>query len=201
MKAAIPLTLLAFLGVAHADSKPRIRTDLSGMRCYPIVDRLHPEKRSVDLTDMFGLARDCTVRTPARMLCTEAHSNGAGSNNFLCYRATCPDDPAPGSLAVSDRFGRRDVKVERGRFFCAPADPEQCGDGEIDPGEQCDGNISLCTTADCNDDCTCNFPDCCQCENMCYDANFCPIECEHISGGSCGGDGWCQEPPIIGTGR
>lgn len=219
MKSRMALTLLAFLTVssaAHGVVYWDVYENLDHLRCYPIEDSLKPQKYTADLTNMFGVAAGCKIRMPARFFCTQTEKritgrplppeggpSGTNAGHFLCYRATCPDDPAPEPLVLEDQFGKRKITPDRGKFVCAPADPEQCGDGEIDPGEQCDGDESLCTVNDCNDDCTCNFPNCCQCDDMCYEAAFCPTTCGFVLNGSCGADGQCQRPEpdcLCGTG-
>ncbi|MGH7787262.1 MAG: hypothetical protein ACRERC_10380, partial [Candidatus Binatia bacterium] len=79
-----------------------------------------------------------------------------------------------------------------------PGDPSRCGNGALDPGEECDAPATTCA-APCRRDCTCDFSNCCQCEGACAQAFFCPVECPPIPGGLCARSGVCAVPCPCGA--
>jgi len=87
---------------------------------------------------------------------------------------------------------------ERPDRLTAPPDPSRCGDGELDPGEECDAPATTCA-APCKADCTCDFSNCCRCEDSCTQGFFCPVECPPIAGGLCTRAGSCALPCPCGA--
>jgi cysteine-rich repeat protein len=61
------------------------------------------------------------------------------SQEKICYRIKCPTSTAPNAATTyEDQFGSRKVTPIKPYFLCGPARKMFCGDGVVDPGEQCD---------------------------------------------------------------
>jgi hypothetical protein len=194
-------------------------TDLSNLdhlKCYQIKDSLSPNRYQADLRNQFGVEPGCIIMTPARLLCVETDKlilppqqppgggpSGTPAGHFLCYAVRCPSNSAPPQVPVEDQFGRREIRLDSARILCAPADKLICGDGDLDPGEQCDpGDLATSTCPNgvpCQADCTCPDipPVCCQCPNSCTiaDGTICPSGCETVVGATCNADGLCEVCP------
>ncbi len=181
------------------------------LKCYRIDDSLRPVHYLADLRNQFGIEPGCRIQMPARLLCVETSKHilpppappgggpiTGGAGDFLCYAIRCPLTDAPAAIEVEDQFGRRRVAIDQERLLCAPADLSMCGDGDLDPGEECDAPETTCA-APCKADCTCDFSNCCQCEDSCSQGFFCPVECPPIAGGLCSPSGRCAVPCPCGV--
>lgn len=111
---------------------------------------------------------DCRIRGKSRLLGIPSIKDegddprgGALETAFVCYRVTCTDAPLPDGV-WRDGLAERGVRPTRPRFLCAPADSLVCGDGELDPGEECDGDAAGggCVAEKCRPDCSCAEPVC-----------------------------------------
>jgi len=217
------LGLVALMGVVAlfvVPSTARPQTSdqppaLDHLKCYTIKDSLQPAKFQADLRNQFGLEKGCVIALPARLLCVETDKritsaevppgggpSGRPAGHFLCYSVRCPDSENPFKVPVQDQFGTRRIAVDRARLLCAPANKLICGDGDLDPGEQCDPGsaaTNVCPGGEpCNADCTCPVPICCDCgPNGCSDATAagCPPGCPPVSGVACTANGTCEECP------
>jgi hypothetical protein len=84
--------------------------------------------------------------------------SGGPAGEFICYRARCGGLFSE-NVTSADQFGPHALHAKRTQLVCTPVDRSVCGDGDIDPGEACDGAaLGSCTTW-CLDSCTC-APDC-----------------------------------------
>ncbi len=153
-------------------------------KCYKIKD---PLKLSANLdltTPQFGLEAGCIVGSakyfcaPASKTVNTAIDKSTGlpiallpvsapvtTVDRICYKAKCPSPPPPfpPDQSVTDQFGNRTLTKFKAAFICTPAvvGAAFCGNGVIDPGEDCDGlALGLCTTG-CRANCTCT------CESAC----------------------------------
>ncbi len=201
LRPVLAAALLLTAGAVAVPSERAVAQDLKELdhlKCYHVIDSLHPSKFTVDLRNQFGLEEGCLVRTPAKFLCAETAKrvvgppfppgggpSGAAAGHFLCYEVRCPHATIP-NTEVQDQFGTRFITFQETRFLCAPADKFICGDGDLDPGEECDGGGGGggggdrgggCDGLPCNDDCTC------------------PEPCKVDSAGQCGGE--CPSPDLV----
>ena len=157
-------------------------------KCYKIKDPAKI-KGTVDLTTLqFGLESGCLIG-PAKYFCAPASkSNVSVTSNKLpivplpvyappaqvdriCYKAKClvPPPPFPVDQNATDQFGNRTLTNFKAAFMCTPAVKGAgfCGDGVIDPGEDCDGAALGACTVGCQPDCTCTCETaCCYVENL-----------------------------------
>jgi hypothetical protein len=92
--------------------------------------------------------------------------NGGPAGEFVCYKAKCTG-PFFAGVTVEDQFGAHDLEAKKTKLVCAPVDKPICGDGGIDPGEQCDG------------------ADLGSCDSFCSSACTCAPGCQAITGGFC----------------
>ncbi len=171
LSVAVPLTAWPASGQIVLDPP------LDHLKCYQIKDSLAPSFYSAELLNQFGLEKGCRIRVPARLLCAETNKRiqppafppgggpaGDPAGHFLCYAIRCEASEPVQPFVVQDQFGTRVIAVDRERLLCAPADKFICGDGDLDPGEQCDpGNTATMFCPDgtpCADDCSCPTDEC-----------------------------------------
>ncbi len=151
-------------------------------KCYKIKDPAKI-KGMVDLTTpQFGLEPGCKVG-PAKYFCAPASKSNVTitSNGVpvvplplyappepvdrICYKIKCPvpPPPFPPDQNVTDQFGNRVLMKFKAAYMCTPAVKGAgfCGNGVIDPGEDCDGAVLGSCTVGCRANCTC------QCETAC----------------------------------
>ena len=157
-------------------------------KCYLIRDPARI-RGFVDLTTpQFGLEPGCRV-SGAKYFCAPAFkSNEIVSSggvpivplplyappatvDRICYKIRCPipPPPFPPDQNVTDQFGNRTLTRFKAAFVCTPAvkGPGFCGDGIIDPGEDCDGAATGACPGTCEADCTCTCATtCCYVENI-----------------------------------
>ncbi len=72
---------------------------------------------------------------------------------------------------VTDQFGTRTLTKWKAKLLCTSAvkGPSYCGDGVIDPGEDCDGLALGACTVGCQPDCTCTCETaCCYVEDLAW---------------------------------
>lgn len=148
--------LLASAGVAAAQLEDH-------ETCYKLSDPLSL-KGIVDLSSDFGLEPGCRIGKSAVLCMPSAATVASASVTPLpfsaspavgprvCYKVKCPTAPASG-LVATDRFGMRTLtSVKKAALLCVPATvgDTYCGDGIVDPDEQCeptDLNLATCATA------------------------------------------------------
>lgn len=141
--------LLAAAGIAEDDH-------LKGYRIKDLNEV--PAPQSLILETRFG-AESCTLKKAQFFFVPgERNSgddpNGGPAGTFVCYKAKCTGAPPPVSPADSD-FGNHSLEVKKAAVVCIPADTYACGDGDIDPGEECDGSDSGGCPDGCLTSCTC----------------------------------------------
>src|SRR5262245_30442716 len=152
-KRCVLLAAFAFGVAGRTDAAPVA----DQLQCYKIHD---PAKLSgtVDLVaPALGAAAGCTVSgaslfcSPATMSVTIATADGVSigplpygsppaEGDRICYKLKCPKAPVS-AREETDRFGTRTLTDFRASLICAPAVTGAgfCGNGAIDPGEECDG--------------------------------------------------------------
>jgi hypothetical protein len=102
----------------------------------------------------------------------------------ICYKIKCPvpPPPFPPDQNVTDQFGNRTLVKFKAAYMCTPAvlGAGFCGNGVIDPGEDCDGAALGSCTVGCRANCTCQCEtSCCYVENV---ASPPDTECVQYSG-------------------
>lgn len=130
------------------------------LRCYQIKDALRLGA-IIDLdTAPFGLEGGCTISSP-KMFCLPAsktvvsatdkatrtpitplpYSSVLSPEGRLCYKVRCPSPILIADQQATDQFGVHTLSHIKAKMMCTPATRgvAYCGDGAIDPGEQCDG--------------------------------------------------------------
>ena len=177
LRAALAIAATAVLcaagGRAHAQDH---------MKCYKIKDPAKI-KGTLDLTTpQFGLEPGCLVKGAAYFCAPATKSNvtvtSAGTPivplpvygptetvDRICYKVKCPvpPPPFPPDQSVTDQFGNRTLAKFKAFLMCTPAvkGAAYCGNGVIDPGEDCDGLALGACTVGCRANCTC------ACETAC----------------------------------
>lgn len=85
---------------------------------------------------------------------------GGPAGHFLCYKIKCATESKPVKklgFTVDDQAGVRRIELVHEELVCTPVDKYICGDGDIDPPEECDGNTCPDGQA-CQADCKCPPP-------------------------------------------
>jgi hypothetical protein len=120
--------------------------------CYKVSDPLG-FKGIVNLSSNLGVEAGCRISKSA-LLCIPSTkavvslpfaplpvSAAPADGPRICYKVKCPD-MVPTNLVATDQFGTRTfTRVKKVSMLCTPATTHAtyCGDGVIDPGEQCEG--------------------------------------------------------------
>ncbi|MFC1780271.1 hypothetical protein ACFLY9_01080 [Patescibacteria group bacterium] len=104
----------------------------------------------------------CTCDCGEEMSNIECRNNCHSVGAYANFNSTFNDDCLMYQIDVYSDFifgSLTDFVVWTGNRFCDPSCHQQpsCGDGNIDPGEECDppGNNSQCAYGACRNDCTC----------------------------------------------
>jgi len=148
------------------------------LTCFRANDQAPKQRIAATLT-FAGAARNCIVKTPAKLACLEtiptslpAPGGGPTSTSsagaFLCYQAKCPG-ALPGNSQMEDEFGRRAVTIRGAHWLCAPATWTPTGGTSPSPT-----TTTTLSTAECH---------------------FTSGHCE----GSCAGGGHCAATAASGT--
>jgi cysteine-rich repeat protein len=190
--------------------------------------------RQVTLTDEFG-AKQTMVLKPFQF-CDVTDVNGegtvSGAARLQCYKikyALGETRFTRRTIAATDQFASEQLSLQRPDFVCAPATrsgPPRCGDGYLDPGEQCDdgntvngdgcdsqcqlercGNGIVEPGEQCDDGAGNGTDDCCSStcriidtdgDGICDRNDICPADADNDSDG----DGFCVgptfNPPAVG---
>jgi len=144
------------------------------LQCYKIKDTSIVLKGTIDLADdlLSQVLSPCKVSS-AKLYCRGAIKSNPNvfdittpivplqytgvavgdDQDRLCYKVSCPkvDPPTPDQV-VTDQFGQHNLTKLKTGMVCTPANigTSYCGDGTIDPNEDCDGiNLggATCVTA------------------------------------------------------
>ena len=192
--------------------------------------------RNVVLTDQFE-SKLTTVVEPVSV-CNATDKNGEGvmspAAQLHCYKIKdAPGEPTfeRRSVVADNQLGTEPLEVLRPRLLCVPSlrlEPPRCGDGYLDPGEQCDDGNDV-NGDGCNASCTLELcgngivdsgercdagaanglDNCCSAtcqlldpdgDGICNRDDICPADADNDSDG----DGFCIggafNPPAVGDG-
>ena len=142
------------------------------LKCYKVKDALKLSG-TLDLTSpQFGLEAGCKVSSTALFCVPASKSNvsvtdkatrqpltplpfsaAPAGDDRVCYKIKCPKPATPiPNQSVTDQFGNRTLTGFTASLLCTPAvkGAAFCGNGVLDPGEECDGaNLggATCETA------------------------------------------------------
>src|SRR4029450_40796 len=99
-----------------------------------------PGLAGVAVTADFG-NETCDLKRPEFMLVKSEKSGGddprgGTAGNFVCYKARCTG-AVPPTVTTDSQFGVHAIESKKAKLVCLPLN--QCGDGDVDPGEECDG--------------------------------------------------------------
>jgi hypothetical protein len=133
MTKIVPRMLLAATAFAYVvGSAGSATAAFDHLKCYKVKDTALKATYTATLN---GLTNDagCSIKVPAKLCCVAAEKTavtptppgGGGTgvpNNFCCYKAKCPKNPAP-VQNVSDQFGTRTVTPSTVKYLCAPYSP------------------------------------------------------------------------------
>lgn len=154
------------------------------LQCYKVKDNAAKAAYVATLTPgnaAFELAPGCTIKTPAKMICTGTAKSavtpppqgapaGPDLGTFLCYKTKCPASEA--SLTGYDQFDDHVLAVAKTGWLCAPMNTGDCGDGAPGGAEECDdGGVN--DGDGCSADCV---------EEIGYGCSGTPSVCETICG-------------------
>ena len=150
-------------------------------KCYKIKDALKLSANLDLATPQFGVDPGC-IASKAKYFCVpgskvvnSAIDKGTGlpiaplpvyadpaPGDRICYKIKCPT-AAIADQTATDQFGTRVLSKFKASFICTPAVKGAgfCGNGVIDPGEDCDGLALGACTVGCRANCTCT------CETAC----------------------------------
>ena len=131
------------------------------LKCYKARDYSLKLSGIADLvTPQFGLDTGCTV-SKAMLFCVPASKTNVAATNKatglpivpssfstapqagdqICYKVKCPTPTTPiPQQSITDQFGNRTLSRFKASLVCVPAvkGTAYCGDGTIDPGEECE---------------------------------------------------------------
>jgi hypothetical protein len=81
----------------------------------------------------------------------------------VCYKMKCPEPVSPPDTIVTDQFGTRTLTKYKTKMICTPAvkGAAFCGNGVIDPGEDCDAPALGACPGTCESDCKCTCSTAC----------------------------------------
>jgi hypothetical protein len=146
--------LLASVAGAEADH----------LQGYPVTDlaKIQPPG-SYSIKGVYGTAT-CTLKKPKFFLMQVEKNAGDDPRGdltpgFICYPARCTGGVPTGFVTAEDQFGTHTLKTRKTQIICAPANHRICGNGVVDPGEQCDGGAGPCPGT-CSGTCTCGGAPC-----------------------------------------
>lgn len=160
-----------------------------------------PGAAGVTVTNQFG-NETCDLKKPQFFL-VQSEKNGGNdprggpAGDFVCYKAKCTG-PLPPVTEADGQFGLHNLETKKAKLVCLPVDKDVCGDGDIDPGETCDGGDDSSCPGSCLPNCTCP-PQTCgnnsqegteECDGT--DATACPSDC--LAGCT------CAPPCLVGGG-
>jgi cysteine-rich repeat protein len=154
-----PATLLVPTAKSHATTPPDAPTTLDHFQCYQAKTTSSTPKFAVrtgiPVTDQFG-SMIVTVKKPTR-LCVPVDANGVTPaaethpNHLVCFQVkqtSLPKFATVSPLFTRNQFGTETIDARKPTELCVPAFANPfCGNGVIEPEEQCDGGP--CCTASC----------------------------------------------------
>jgi hypothetical protein len=141
--------------------------DVDRFTCYRVRAASFPKGIEVSVEDQFETpAKRYVVRRP-RLLCAPVDKDGEGIKNpdghLLCYRVAPatgePRHAARLGVSTADQFVIHKIDTRREELLCVPSlkdpPPEFCGNGTIDPGENCERDGNCAPTELCDSSCRC----------------------------------------------
>jgi hypothetical protein len=126
---------------------------------YKIKEAVPALKSTHALQDALG-SGNCTLKK-AKYYLTGAEKDGGDdprggpAGDYICYTAKC-ELPEPVLPVKDDQLGPHALAGKKVKIVCLPAVDDGCGDGNLDFGEQCDGDDDLACPGECQPDCTCD---------------------------------------------
>lgn len=155
----VRFVLLGALVMAWCVAAPARAQVPDHLKCYKMKDPLKLAA-SVDLdSPQFGVASGCTL-SKAQLFCVPStktnvavidkstglpiglpFSGAPRPGDQICYKLKCPKPVTPiPDQVVTDQFGSRTLTKFKASLLCVPAvkGTAYCGDGTINPGEQCE---------------------------------------------------------------
>jgi cysteine-rich repeat protein len=154
---------------------PSPATSPDHFQCYKVKVTANTPKfvavPGVSVQDQFG-SMQVEVKKPKR-LCAPVDKNGetpgaeTHANHLMCYlvkQTSQPKFPGVGSAFVHDQFGPATRDAKKPAELCVPAFKNPvCGNGVIEPDEDCDGDdccTATCTFAPAGTPCTADADPC-----------------------------------------
>ena len=152
------------------------------LKCYKMKDLKTFKSAQADLDALaaeFGMPESCQIKGRAKEFCvpvtktvtsivpgpTQAVNGEFLNADHLCYKIKCPKVEIP-AREVSDQFGTRMIEKFKASKLCTPAFTDglpiepQCGNGTIEPGENCEDDADCGAGESCNTSCLCMDSQC-----------------------------------------
>jgi len=218
-------SLVASIAIAFAIvAAPARAEEEDHLKCYKIQD---PAKfsASVEIRNWLGI-ENCLLASPAKLFCEQTvkfrcHPSGNAcatnadcpgteicaddprgdrAHDYLCYRIKACLGALPPNTAPTDQFGARTISFKGAQHLCVQANKFVCGDGNVDPGEDCDLTDDANCPGACNPDCTCPPPTTTSTTTTTTTVPFtCTAATPHPNcDGTCAPDALCGDPMSTG---
>ena len=148
------ILLLTTVGVAQQAEEDH----LLGYKIKDL-DKIKPGTTHL-ITNQFVTEAGCEVKGKAKFFMVPSSKDGGNdarggpAGHFVCYKVKC-SGALPPTTRVDDQLAEHELEPKKAKILCVPADKYVCGDGDIDPGEECDGTDDQLCPGNCTQSCTC----------------------------------------------
>lgn len=155
-KGLASIMLIAATVIAGVDPASAEEDHLEGYKIKDL-NRIVPPANPYVVSNQFGI-ESCELKRPLFFM-VQSEKNGGddprggATGELVCYKAKCTGSVPP-LVNAESQFGVHQLESKKAKLVCLPVDAGVCGDGDIDPGEMCDGNDGACP-GNCQSDCTC----------------------------------------------